>query len=420
MLRDHNVARVVAARFISRAGGEAAFFVGVWAKAAYDLDATPGQLALMMLTIGLASMAGSAVAGVLVDRYDPKRVLLAGECLFVPAILALTFGDSMAGLAMLAPGAWFFGAIVYTAVTSFPPYLVADPKAVERTNVSVEAAGTAAFVIGPAVGALIVRFYAVDWVFVFDAATSLAAVGLVAGVRIRAVQKADRSGGFNELRLGVRYSLSRPPIRLVLVLGMMVFASFGAFGALEPLFYRDVLGAEPEMLGWVNSLFGVGLVAGTGLLRLTSERLVWVRVAVVGTTLSGFGALVYTGTDDLRVVIAGAMYWSVVLGVVLPLTRTLLHRFSDEAYIGRVMGSYMIVHNIGELLPLAFVPFLAAQFGVQRVLVVNGLLLVVLAPFLWPAARRIDASTPHEQQPPTTLEILEGLDQPKEPVTPTA
>ena len=78
MFRDRNVARVVAARFISRAGGEAGFFVGVWAKAAYDLDATPTQLALMMLTIGLASMAGSAVSGVLVDRYDPKRVLIAG------------------------------------------------------------------------------------------------------------------------------------------------------------------------------------------------------------------------------------------------------------------------------------------------------------------------------------------------------
>ena len=141
MLRDRNVARIVAACFISRAGGEAGFFVGVWAKAAYDLDATPTQLALMMLTIGLASMAGSAVSGVLVDRYDPKRVLLAGECLFVPAILALTFGDSMAALAAIAPAAWFFGAIVYTAVTSFPPYLVADPKALERTNVLVEAAG---------------------------------------------------------------------------------------------------------------------------------------------------------------------------------------------------------------------------------------------------------------------------------------
>ena len=37
---DPNLVRVTAARFISRAGGEAAFFVGIWGKATYDLDST--------------------------------------------------------------------------------------------------------------------------------------------------------------------------------------------------------------------------------------------------------------------------------------------------------------------------------------------------------------------------------------------
>lgn len=51
MRRDRDIARVVAARFISRTGGEAAFFVGIWGMAAYRFHSSPGQLALLMGTL---------------------------------------------------------------------------------------------------------------------------------------------------------------------------------------------------------------------------------------------------------------------------------------------------------------------------------------------------------------------------------
>src|SRR5215210_8863240 len=88
-LHDSNTGRVVAARFISRAGGEAAFFVGIWGKAAFEFNASPAEQALMMASLGISSLIGAALAGVLVDRFDPRRVLMASEFLFVPATLAL-------------------------------------------------------------------------------------------------------------------------------------------------------------------------------------------------------------------------------------------------------------------------------------------------------------------------------------------
>ena len=58
-MRNRDLMRVAAARFISRAGGEAAFFVGVWGKAAYEFAATPAQLALLMGTMSIASIVPS-------------------------------------------------------------------------------------------------------------------------------------------------------------------------------------------------------------------------------------------------------------------------------------------------------------------------------------------------------------------------
>ncbi|MDH4140808.1 MAG: hypothetical protein OEV43_09590, partial [Coriobacteriia bacterium] len=79
MQRDTRIARVVAARFLSRAGSEAAFFVGVWGKAAFVMGAGPQALAAIMFALSAASILGTAAAGILVDRYGPRRVIVAAE-----------------------------------------------------------------------------------------------------------------------------------------------------------------------------------------------------------------------------------------------------------------------------------------------------------------------------------------------------
>jgi len=123
MLSDRNVRAVVLARFVSRVGGEAAFFVGIWGKAAFELEATPAQLAAVMAALGVASLIGASIAGVLVDRFDPRRVVIWGELAFVPAALALVFTDTIPSM------------VVATFVLGLPPLSARSPtKARRRTR----------------------------------------------------------------------------------------------------------------------------------------------------------------------------------------------------------------------------------------------------------------------------------------------
>lgn len=388
--RDRNAARVIVAHAISRAGGTAAFFVGLWGTAAYRLDATPAQLAVLTAVIGAVALVGSAVSGVLVDRVGPKRVLIAAEALFVPSVLALATADAMASLTLLALPTWFLLSFVFTAIQSMPPFLVDDEGALERVNVRLEVAGNAAFVAGPALGAIIVRFLPLPAVFIFDAVTSLVAVALVVGLRIRAVDVRDRASGLRELTAGLAYAYGRPALRFVLVIATVTFLSFGAFTALEPLFFRDVVGTGPEAIGWVNAVFGIGTLLGAAGLDRLPGRLTSMRAIVALTAFGGAGALSYTATSDLRVIVVAALGWGAVLGALLPLIRTLLQLHAEPGYVGRVMGALGIQHQIGEMLPLAILPALAAAFGVQAVLAGTGVVLVVLAASAAGRARRLD------------------------------
>src|SRR3990172_12770885 len=98
---DRNVRRVAAARFVSRVGGEAAFFVGIWGTAVFKFDSRPGEVALLMAVYGLGSLAAGSLAGMLVDRHDPRIVLLAGGSLFLPAALAATPAPGMGSPALV-------------------------------------------------------------------------------------------------------------------------------------------------------------------------------------------------------------------------------------------------------------------------------------------------------------------------------
>lgn len=390
MWTDPDVRGVVLARFVSRVGGEAAFFVGVWGKAAFELDVTPGQLAMVMAALGVASLIGASIAGVLVDRFDPRRVVLFGEVLFVPVAIGMVFADTVPSLIGMTFLLGLVGTPVFTAVASFAPFLTEDEDRLSRINGLIEGASWAAFVIGPAVGALIAGAIAVDAIFVLDAATSAAAAILIFGVKPRRRGTESTGHGLSELRAGFRYSYSHHRLRFYIWLGSIVWVLFGTFSALEPLFYRDVLGTEVETLGWVNSIFGIGLIAGTWVASRLPSRLRSARTLTAVVGLNAVGVWAYVGTDMLPVVLVAAPFWGVIIGVMAPLHRTMVQLNSPEEMVGRIMGVNHVHAEVGHLIPLAIAPAVAGALGVQSTLLVSGVMVVVIAAAFWPAAVGLD------------------------------
>jgi hypothetical protein len=76
-----------------------------------------------------------------------------------------------------------------------------------------------------------------------------------------------------------------------------------------------------------------------------------------------------------------------------PLLRTLIQLSSPRAFVGRIMGVLQFHRSVGELVPLALSPMLAATFGVQKVLIGGGLLVAAGAFASIPYARSMDART---------------------------
>ena len=419
-MRRIDLFRVVAARFLSRVGSEAAFFVGVWGKAAFDLDATAGDLAVLMFALSVALLIGSAVSGVLIDRYGPRVVLAVAEVIFVPAALAFIWVDTMPALIAVGTVWALVGAPVMTAGATFAPYLTERPEELKRVNSLLDGAGSLSFVVGPAIGALIVRYANVDWVFIIDAVTSLAAAIIVWRahlVRSPAPRPAgERTRAVAELVDGMRTAYRIRALRYYVLAGTVVWLSFGAFGVLEPLFFRDVVLADIETLGWVNMVFGMGMLIGAAMLPRLRTSVISARGLAVTVALSGFGSIIYVGTADMRVVYLGALVWGSVIGLLEPLLRTLIHRDSPPESVGRVIGTAETHRRFGELLPLTIAPAVAGVLGVQGTMIAGALFASAIALLSLGEARGIDRELGERPVPEEDLHTITAAEEPVSPL----
>jgi hypothetical protein len=76
------------------------------------------------------------------------------------------------------------------------------------------------------------------------------------------------------------------------------------------------------------------------------------------------------------------------------------------------MGTTNVSSQLGELLPLTFVPALAASFGIQPVLVGSGVGLTMVALLAYREGVRVDRLRAREAAEPALPQIVD------EPVTP--
>lgn len=420
------IRRLASARLLSMASAEGVFFVGIWGRAAFELQADAVGIAQLMFGFAVGGIAGGLLAGPLVDRVGPRPVLLGAEAAMVPAALLLLWTPTLSSLIAVSALWAAVGLVAHTAMAAAAPFFVAGEQALTRANALIEQASVLAFAIGPAAAAVIQSVAGTSALFVADAVTSALAVGVLLPLPEQREPLTEQAADpppeapeptavpwhpphaeppqspRPEPTAGPRVGMGRvlvdalaePRLRFPLLAGMVVFVSFGMFGALEPLFFRDVLGTDPAAIGWVNSLVGVGLLVGTVVVLRAGARLTRELPVLVLTVGSGVGAVTYVATESLTVVAVSAVGWGLVLGVLLPTLRTLVQLAAPASRVGRVTTIVSVSQTGGDLLPLFVAPAAATAFGVQPTLVVSGAVAIALAVALLPSAWTLDRSRP--------------------------
>lgn len=258
---NRNYLRLFAAQVASLIGSG----VTSIALAAFAYELTGSSAAVVVgtaLTLRiLAFVLLSPIAGVLADRIDRKRMLVAADLIRVALLGAFPFVDSVGEIYLLI--------FAINAVTAFftPTFEAALPEVVgqqlytraiswSRIALALEAT------LGPLLAGLFIAMVGVRWTFWVDGATYLVSALLVlTSVVPRAAAPADRFpwGRFvSEVTHGTRVLLREPALRKALVLHLAE-AVAGAVAIVTTIVYvRDVLGRGNVAFAVVMAALGAG------------------------------------------------------------------------------------------------------------------------------------------------------------------
>ncbi len=395
------------AELVSRSGS-AASFIAVWAIGVYEFDLGAGALAVLALCNTVPRVVSSIVAGRMVDRFDPRRVLIVANVVGAVGSLLQFASPSpvLLGLASMVAGVGF-GAFM-PAIGSITPRLVDDDHLLPA-NAALELTWQIGFIVGPLAGALAIAVGGTRAPLLFDAASFVVAIACLAAVRLTAgatergpvgaadgkavdpvpvdsvpadgpvdsplAADAEEHGGF---RGGLRYTWANPLARYVLVLNTGMWIGISFFIVLEPLYVARVLEADAVVLGLLQTAFGTGAIVGAAVAARLHRHL---EPRALGATLAlaGVGMVGYTVTRSVVLAAVGVGVWGAGLGLWAPLARTMIHRAVPVSHHGRVNGVMSSLQSGLEVAPVLAAGPLADAIGVQATLIGAGVSTLALS-----------------------------------------
>lgn len=367
------VAGFLAAEALSAVGSFATMVV-VWGYAAYEFDATPGELSLYGLAFAVPGVLLGPVAGSVVDRVGPKQTIAASKVLGIAASLLLLTVDTFLGMVVLTALHGVAATFAQPAIQSMPPRLV-DDEHLARTNALVSLTDEFSLVAGPAVAGIGIAVFGFRGAFVFDALTY--ALGLVVLPIVQLRPKAERPDDAGAPRLrevfaGWSLVARTPVLRRTVTCTAVVFALYGMALLAEPLYVRDVLERPPSTFAALQTAFGLFLVGGGLLAARLGDRIASFRWVAVGVAGSGAAAFLYLGTPWVGMAFVGVGVWGMFTAAISGPSRTVLQRATPEHAHGRVLAVDMVAANGAMFVGTALAGPVISAIEVQGAVLVFG------------------------------------------------
>jgi MFS family permease len=307
-------------------------------------------------------------AGLLVDRHEPRRVLLFAVLAQATVACALAFTSGTVAILALTALLGCGGAFAQPAEFALIPSVARGD--VRRANSYVETARGLGFGLGPFAGGLLAAAGGMKLGLLVDAASFLfvGAVSLVLPCYTCAGRTRDAVG---RARDGIVFLSRDATLRLVLGVGFVSLLFMTAVAPAEVFFAKDVLGAGDLGYGLMLGAWTTGMTLG-GLVLARRVGGAW--TALVAIVAQSVGLLVPT----LWLVLAWGCMWFLVGGVAHGLKnvllRTLIHERVPSALHGRAFAAYNGLRNFAEIFSVMGGGLLVVELGARWTMFVAGLL----------------------------------------------
>ncbi|MCM0081470.1 MFS transporter [Geomonas sp. Red32] len=335
--------------------------------------------ALLLGTIGFTSQIPTFVvspfAGVLADRWNRRRLLIATQSLAMLQALVLTlfvFSGTIQvwHLVVLSLVLGVVNGCDIPIRQSFVIEMVEEKEALANAIALNSSMVNAARLIGPSLAGMMISAMGEGACFAINTVSYLAVLLSLILMRItpRPVRPKEKSV-LHELREGIAYAVKFPPIRDLLLLLALISLMGMPYAVLMPVFAKDVLHGGPHTFGFLMGAAGVGALTGTVYLATRSTVLGLGRLIVIACSLFGLGIAGFAFSHSQWLSLLMLLPAGFGAMVQVASSNTILQTIVEDDKRGRVMSlftvSFMGMTPFGSLFAGAVAARLGAPITVQ-------------------------------------------------------
>ena len=362
----------------------------------------------------------SVPAGILIDRFDRRLILIVTDIVRGLAMVGLalvTFLDGPVWLIVsLAIFATCFAVFFRPSIGSYLPSLVRNEAELGPANSVFATLGEITFIIGPAIGGLIIAATDLGWAFVINALSFLGPVLVLwslppnrprakkeatpAEAEVEAEAEAATNTGTApstpEAAPAVTVRSIFRPVAGIAILNMVAGFFWGGLSVALVILAVDRLGAGEDATGFLWAAIGVGGVVGAVGSSAIVLRPNLAPAMLLGAAILGAGFFLLGLVTDLTLALVAMVV--IAAGAVLAevVDTTILQRVVPDAIRGRTLGVLQTAMTLTYAAGSFLVPIIMTSLGAEVLLPIGGALIfgasLVTLVLVGPHFRRAPAS----------------------------
>ena len=345
----------------------------------YRMTGSAMLLGVVGFTSQIPSFLLAPVAGVLADRWDKRRLLLATQALALIqaallAIIVLTGVVQIWHIVLLSLFLGIVNAFDIPIRQSFVVQMVDSREDLSNAIALNSSMVHGARLIGPTIAGLLVASVGEGICFAINSASYLAVIVALAAMRVAPPPpRQQQHQVLHELHEGVLYAFNSKPIRSIILLLALISLMGMPYAVLIPVFASEVLHGNSHTYGFLMTATGSGALAGACYLASRRSVIGLGMVIVRAAIFFGTGIAVFAISNNFTLSMASLVLAGFGSMNLVASCNTILQTIVDEDKRGRVMSFFTMAFigmaPLGSLIAGA----LAGRIGAKETVLIGGI-----------------------------------------------
>lgn len=330
-----------------------------------EMTQSPFAVSVLYILVPLAALCANVWSGSVIDRTDTRRLMMWLDTLRAIVVFSLAFIDSLALIYVLVFLLNIASSVFESASLVYMTKLVPSSDR-QRFNALKNFVQSAGFILGPGIAGLLFMIGSPTFAIKLNALALLVSVGILAFLP-RLFTARDKVEVFSlrmiieDWKTVVRFASTMRYVTLVYVLFCVMMIFMSGLDSLEASFATQVLGFSESRYGFLVSVAGAGIIAGSIINATFSARMTLPFLISFGAVLTPVGYLVFAFSESFVVAAVGFF----LLTFALSFANTGFLSFYQNNVPTELMGRFSGVVNVAEsvlIIGLTFVIGLLAEY----------------------------------------------------------